>query len=190
MVIKSKIFIKCNIKKFDSWNFHKDWISNCNVFCVFLVIDYHIWSFTNVEGKYVGLEPLINSYQFPIHCDMNIVNVTVGCKNCCVVIKMNKMRLIWGYIQSMSLIFKRKSTGPYTEASGTPNAMFDIKGTTVFDWVILYPIAQIRFKPALHDTSDAIMQELTYQYIMINCVECFWEIKYTEMVLCFLSNDQ
>ena len=37
---------------------------------------------------------------------------------------------------------------------------------------ILFPITQIRLKPALHDTSDALMQELTHHYVMINCVEC------------------
>ena len=49
---------------------------------------------TLVERKSVGLEPVINSYQFPIHSVMNIVNVTVGCKNCCIVCKMNKTHLI------------------------------------------------------------------------------------------------
>ena len=36
-----------------------------------------------------------------------------------------------------------------------------------------YYITKIRIKPALHDTSAAIMQELTHQFVMINCVECF-----------------
>ena len=33
----------------------------------------------NVQKKSVGLEPVINSSQFPVHCGINIVNVTVGC---------------------------------------------------------------------------------------------------------------
>ena len=37
------------------------------------VEDYHICSFTNVQRKSVGLEPVINSYQFPVYCGMNIV---------------------------------------------------------------------------------------------------------------------
>ena len=53
------------------------------------------WSFTNVQRKSVGLEPVINSYQFPVHWGMNIVDVTVGCKNCCIVGKMNKALLVW-----------------------------------------------------------------------------------------------
>ena len=72
MVIKIKIFIMCNAKLFDCENFRKDWISTCiNVVeCVFLVRYFHIWSFTNVDRKSVGLEPVINSYQFPIHSCM------------------------------------------------------------------------------------------------------------------------
>ena len=37
-------------------------------------------------------------------------------------------------------------------------------------------ITQICSEPALHVTCDAIMHELTAQYVMINCVECFREI--------------
>ena len=39
-------------------------------------------------------ESLLALSQFPIHTGMNIVNVTVGCKNCCIVSKMNKTHLI------------------------------------------------------------------------------------------------
>ena len=78
MVIKSKVFIKCNTKEFDSWDFCKNWISNSNLNCIFLVGDYHIWSFTDVERKSVGLEPVVNTYQLSIHSDIDIVNVTVG----------------------------------------------------------------------------------------------------------------
>ena len=72
----------------------------------------------------------------------------------------------------MSLIYKRKGTVPNTEYCGTPIVMFD-RGTAVFDRLFLFPITQIRVEPALHDTSDAIMQELIHQYVMINSVECF-----------------
>ena len=51
-----------------------------------------------------GLEPAINSYQFPVYCDMNIINVTVRCNNCCIVCKMNKAHLVWG---SMHVIYKQ-----------------------------------------------------------------------------------
>ena len=73
----------------------------------------------------------------------------------------------------MSLKYKRKSTGPNTDACGTPNVMFDIEELEFLTETLLFPIAQIRLKPALHDTTDAIMQELTHQYIMINYIECF-----------------
>ena len=65
-----------------------------NVECFFLVGDYHMRSFTNVQRKSVGREPVINCYQFPVHCGMNIFNVTVGCKNCCIISKMNEMHLV------------------------------------------------------------------------------------------------
>ena len=58
MVIKGKVFIKCNAEEFDSWDFCKNWISNSNVNCIFLDGDYHIWSFTDVERKSVGLKPI------------------------------------------------------------------------------------------------------------------------------------
>ena len=33
---------------------------------------------------------------------------------------------------------------------------------------MLFPATQIRLKPAMHDTSEAILQELTHQYVMVN----------------------
>ena len=38
---------------------------------------------------------------------------------------------------------------------------------------IWFLITQITLKPALHDTTDAVMQKLTLQYVMINCVNAF-----------------
>ena len=73
----------------------------------------------------VGLEPVINSYQFSVHYGMNTVNVTVRWKNCCIVSKMNKAH--WSEDPCMSLMYRRKSTGPNTEPYGTPNVMFDIE---------------------------------------------------------------
>ena len=67
----------------------------------------------------------------------------------------------------MSLIYKRKSTGPNTEPCGTPNIMFDIEGLQFLIQTYI-PLTQIRLKPALHDTSEAIMHEITRQYVMIN----------------------
>ena len=57
MAIKRKFFIKCKAKEFDCWNLHRDWISNCNIECIFLIGVYYIRSFTNVERKSVGHEP-------------------------------------------------------------------------------------------------------------------------------------
>ena len=42
----------------------------------------------------LGLEPVINSYQFPIHSGMNISISLSDAKNCSIVSKMNKRHLI------------------------------------------------------------------------------------------------
>ena len=101
MVFKRKIFIERYSNEFDCWNFRKDWILTSRILMsnsFFLVGDYHIWSFTNVQRKSVGLDIVINSYQFPVDWGMNIVNITVECKNCCIVSKMDKAHLVWGSI--------------------------------------------------------------------------------------------
>ena len=141
-VYKSKILTKCNAKEFDCWNFLKDWFSNFIVEWVFLVGDYHIWSLTNFQRKSIGIEPVINSNQFPVYCGMNIVNATVGCKIYCMVSEMIKIQQLYRQQRykivssatskqiedlCMSFIYKRKSTGPYTEPCGTPNVVFDIE---------------------------------------------------------------
>ena len=138
----------------------KNWISNSYVNCIFLVGDYLIWSFTDIERS-VGL---INTYQLPIHSGMDIVNVTVRCKNCCIISRMNKTHLIWGSIHVIDIQKKEYWCSVWN------------RGTVVFDWDLFFPVTQIRLNLVLHDTSDAIMQKLTHQYVMINCVECFWEI--------------
>ena len=151
----------------------KKCISNFNVNCVFLVGDYHLWSFTNAERKSVGLGRVINTYQFPIHSDMNIVNVTIGCKS---VVSSAKWTKHIGFEDLyMSLTYKRKSTGLNTKPCWTANVMFDIEELQFLmrHFVSCY---SNKTQPALHDTCNAIMQQLTHQYVMINCVECFWEI--------------
>ena len=174
MVIKSNIFIKCNAKEFDSWDFCKNWITNSNANCIFLVGDYHIWSFTDVERKSVGLEPVIHTYQLPFHSGMDIVNVTVWCKNCCIFSKMNKTHLIWGSIHVIDTQ-KKMYWAQHWTLWNTQCNVWD-RGTAVFDWDVLFPVTQIRLKPVLHATSDAMMQEPTHQYDMINCVKHFWKI--------------
>ena len=105
----------------------------------FLVGDYHIWSFTNVEWKSVGLEPVINSHQFPVHWGMNIVNVAVGCKNCCIVSKMNKEHLVWGSMHVID-VQKKKYRAQHRALRNTLCNVWHW-GAGVFDWDILFPIA-------------------------------------------------
>ena len=118
-------FIWGNGKKFWCGNFRQDWITNFTaVPCIFLVWDYHMWSSTNIERKAVGLEPVINSHQFPVDSGMDIVHVTGGCKYCGIVSKINKTH--------MRRVFKwhwyiRKRADPNTAPCGTPDAMLDIK---------------------------------------------------------------
>ena len=102
IIHKSKVFIECNTKEFDCWNFRTDWFSNFNVKCVFLVGVYHIWSFTNVQSKSLGLQ--LCSYQllqFPVHC-------------------------MWHEHCSLNI-----AHCPNNEPCGTPNVMFD-RGTGAF----------------------------------------------------------
>ena len=141
MVIKSKICIKCNAKEFDSWDVCKNLISNFNVNCIFLVGDYHIWSFTDVERKSVGLEPVINTYQLPIHSGMDIVNVTVGCKNCYIISKMNKTNLIWGSIHVID-IQKKKYWAQHRSLWDTQCNIWD-RGMALFDRDVLILVNNI-----------------------------------------------
>ena len=87
---------------------------------------------------------------------------------------MNKTHLIWGSIHVID-IQKKKYWAQHRPLWNTHCNVWD-RGTAVFDWDVLYPVTQIRLKPVLYDTSDAIMQELTHQYVMINFVECFLKI--------------
>ena len=124
MVIKSKIFFQGNAKEFDCWNFRKDWITNFDAVAnVLLGWDYHIWSFSNIERKSVGLEPLINFYQFPIPSGMNIVKADAKT----VVSSAKWTKRTWFEDLNMLFIYKRKSTGPNTDPCGTSSAMFDIE---------------------------------------------------------------
>ena len=134
-------------------------------FC--LVGVYHIWSFTDVERKSVGHEPVINKYQLPIHSVMDLLN-------CCTIGKMNKTHLIWGFIH-VFYIQKKKYFAQHRALWNTQCNVWD-RGTAVFNWDVLFPVTQIWLKPVMHDTSDAIMQELTHQYVMINWLERFWKI--------------
>ena len=87
-----------------------------------------------------------------------------GCKNCCIISKMNKMHLIRGSIHVID-IQKKKYWAQHRPLWNPQCNVWD-RGTAVFDWYVLFD----------WDTSDTIMQELTHQYVMINCVECFWKI--------------
>ena len=79
----------------------------------------------------------------------------------------NKTTLILGFIHVIDI--QKKNTGPNTDPCGTLNVMFTLKSCSF--WLRRSdPISQLILNPALHDTSDAVMQEVTHQYVMINCV--------------------
>ena len=144
--------------------------------CIFLVGDYHIWNFTDIERKSVGLESVINTYQLPIHSGMDIVNVTVGCKNCCIISK-----CIWFEDLYMSLIYKRKSTG-------TPNVMFDIEELqflieTYCFLLLKYDSNQCCTTPLMQLCRSLLIKMLWLT--VLNAFEKYW---YTATVLCLLSN--
>ena len=69
----------------------------------------------------------------------------------------------------MSLMYKRKSTGPITETCETPNVMIDIEELELLTETYCFLFLKLLIT---HDTTDAIMLELTHQYLMINCIEC------------------
>ena len=70
----------------------------------------------------------------------------------------------------MSLIYKRKSAGPNTKPCGTPNVMFDLEELEFLTETYCFQLLIV--SNCLHDTSDAIMQELAHQCVMANCAEC------------------
>ena len=120
MVIKITIFVKCNATEFVCWDFCMNWISNFNVDCVFLVTDYYIWSFTNVERKSLALS------QFSIHSGWTLFMSLSDAKT--VVSSAKWTKRIWFEDLYMPLIYKRKSTGPDTDPCETAYVMFDIEG--------------------------------------------------------------
>ena len=187
MVIKRNVLIKCNGKEFDSWDFCKNWISNSNLNCIFLVGDHHIWSFTDVKRKSVGLELIINTYQLPIHSGMDIVNVTVGCKNSCIISKMNKTHLIWGSIHVIDI---RKSTGPNTEPCGTPNVMFDIEEFQFLIETYCFLLVKYDSNQCCKTPLTPLCRSLLINMLWLIVSNAFEKYRYTAMVLCLLSNDE
>ena len=184
MVIKSKVFIKCNAKEFDSWDFCSNWISNSNLNCIFLVGDYHTWSFTDVERKSVGLESVMNAYQLPIHSGVDIVNVTIGFENCCIISKMNKTHLIWGSIHIVDI--KKKEYWAQHRSLWNTQCIVWHRGIAVSDWDVLFPVTQIWLKPVLHDTSDDMIPLINMLWLTVS--NAFEKCRYTAMMLCLLSN--
>ena len=139
-----------------------------------LVWDYRIRSLTDVERKSVGITPVINTSQFLIHSAMNIVNVIVWCKNCCIVSKMNKTHLIWGS-QHVIDIQKKKYWAQHRALWNTHCNVWH-RGTAIFDWDVLFPVTQIWLKPVLHDISDAIMHILLINMLWLTVSNAFKKI--------------
>ena len=117
---------------------YSQWHEHCNLLCNLHWCNLHCCNSCPCFYALVGEIKLII---------IIIVNVTVGCKNCCIISKMNETYLIWGSIHDIE-IHKKKYSAQHLALWNTQCVMFDITGT----------LTQIRLKPALHDTSDSIMQ--------------------------------
>ena len=95
MVHNSKIFIECNSKEFDCWNFRKDWFSNFNVEYVFLVGDYHIWSFTAFRESVLALSQ-ISAPTSSLFTVAWTLSMSLSDEKTCIVRKMKNAHLVWG----------------------------------------------------------------------------------------------
>ena len=188
MVISCKVFIECKAKEFDSWDFCKNWISNSNLNCLFLVGDYHIWRFTDVERMSVGLESTINTYQLPIHSGMDIVTVTVGCKNCRIISKMNKTNLIWGSINVIDI--QKKEYWANTEPCGTPNVMFDIEELQLLIETYCFLLVKYDSNQCCMIPLTTFCRSLLINMLWLTASNAFEESRYAAMVLCLLSKDE
>ena len=170
MVIKSKIFIKCNAKEFDSLDVCKNWISNSNVNCIFLVgyMKFY-WRWEKVCWPWASYQHL------PAPDSQWHVNVTVGCKNCCIISKMNKTHLIWGSIHVI-YIEKKKYWAQHRALWKTQCNVCD-RGTAVFGWDVLFSVTQIRLKQVLHDTLLYLRGSLTFKLavlVIFGNFNCYW----------------
>ena len=97
---------------------------------------------------------------------------------------------IWFEDLYMSLIYKRKSTGPHTKSYETPNVMFDIEE-------LQFLIETYCFLLLKYDSNQCCMTPLTplCRSLLINMLwltvsNNFEKSRYTSMVLCLLSKDE
>ena len=121
MAINSEIFIKC--------------ITPRNLAVeTFVRIESRIIMLSNVSFRlemiiYEALLTLNESLLALSHLStptsaINIVNVSIGCKNSCIVSTQNASdRRIYTHV----IDIQKKSSGPNTDPCGTPNVMFDLR---------------------------------------------------------------
>ena len=122
MVIKSKIFIKCNAKEFDCWNFRKDWISKFNVWCVFFWLEIIIYEVLQTfRESLLVLNQLSTSTSSLFTVAWTLFMSLSDAKTVALSAKLTKRILIEDLY--LSLIYKRKSTGPNADPCRTPNVI-------------------------------------------------------------------
>ena len=99
-------------------------------------------------------------------------------------------KCIWFDDLYMSLIYKRKSTGPNMETCETPNVLFDLEELQF--WIEMYCFLLVEY-----DSNQCCMTPLTLscRSLFINMLwlavsNGFEKSRYTAMVLCLLSNDE
>ena len=151
----------------------------------FLVGGYHIWSFTDVERKSVGLEPIINTYQLPIHSGL------MSLSDAKTVISSAKWtKRIWFEDLYMSLIYKRKSAGINTEPCGPPNILFDIEELPFLIETYCFLLVKCDSNQYCLTPLTPLCRSLLINMLWLTVSNAFEKSRYTAMVLCLLSNDE
>ena len=117
----------------------------------------------------------------------NTVNVTVGCKT---VVSSAITKAHLDRDLCMSLIYKRKSTGPNTEPCGTHNLMFDVEELEFLTETYCFLLLKSDLNQLCMTPLVPLCWSLLINMSWLTVSNAFQKSRYTAMVLCFLSNDE
>ena len=170
------------------WNFRKNWTSNCvAVEWVFLVGDYHIWSFINVRESLLALSHLSTLTNSLFSVAWTFIMSLSDVKTVVFVCKMYKTHLIWGSVHVID-IEKKKCRAEHRALRNTWWNVF-IWGTAVFDWD-MFPITQIRLEQLCLTPLMTLCRNLLINISWLSGSNAFEKSKYTAMLLCLQSKDK